>query len=152
MWFSQEDGSELYDFELEPGGAQEWGYQEQTEELRRTILYLVHENNSMLVKLRGLSALREVLQSLQVKQERDQAKFCESSIATLGAEKLQERTPGTYAEPLSRQTQTDENLQEDTEQVCFADDHNQKDECVHMDKLKVSLFCCRLLVKCNPIP
>ena len=73
MWFAPDDGSELCDFVLEAGGAElnEWGYSEQTDELRRTILYLVHERNSMLVKLRGLSAMRDVLQHVHSNRKCD---------------------------------------------------------------------------------
>lgn len=125
MWFPPEDGAEFYDFELEPGGPDEWECSEQTDELRRLILYLVHEKNAMLVKLRGLSALREVLQNLHSKQERDQANQLK------GAENCQEL--------VTRQTQRGEKLEKDSGLVSFKDDEKQ-DVYTSADILKVSCF------------
>ena len=151
MWFSQQGGSELYDFELEPGGAQiEWGCNDQTDELRRTLLYLVHENNSMLVKLRGLSALREVLQRIHVKQEQDEANFSESAL-TLGAEKSQGRA-GAGAKPLSQQNHRDEKLQKDIEQVCCSDDDYQQEFYGSSQVGSLHIAVLLSLVKCNSIP
>ena len=151
MWFPPEDGAEFYDFELEPGGKDEWGC-DQTDELRRLILYLVHEKNVMLVKLRGLSALREVLQSRwNAKQGRDKANFseCTSSLQR-GAENTQELTVSakpSYQFP-TRQSQRGENLQKDEGPVSFKHDKNQ-DVYIHTDSFKVSCFVVN--DKCNPI-
>ena len=148
MWFSQEDGSKLCDFELEPGAGQHWGCNEQTDELRRVILYLVHENNSMLVKLRGLSALREVLQSHHETQKQDLTNFTESS-SILGAENSQELA-GAGAKPLSRQTQGNEKFQEHPEQLCFANGGHQQDVYLYADCLKVSCFDVLSIVTLSP--
>lgn len=143
MWFPPEDGAEFYDFELEPRGADEWGCNEQTDELRRLILYLVQEKNAMLVKLRGLSALREVLQSVYAKQERDQANL-------RGAENSQELavSAGAGNHFPTRQTQRGEKLEKDEGPVSFKDDKKQ-DVYTYADSLKVSCFV--LDDKCNPI-
>lgn len=140
MWFSQEDGSGIYDFELEPGGIQDWEDNDQTDELRRIIQYLVHENNSLIVKLRGLSTLREVLQNLHGKREQERTSFSESS-STLGAENSREPRAGAGAKPLSWQTHEDERLQGDTEQICFVNSDSPQDVYVHTDNSgKVSCF------------
>lgn len=143
MWFPPEDGAEFYDFELEPGGGDEWGCNEQTDELRRLVLYLVHEKNAMLVKLRGLSALREVLQNVYAKQERDQANL-------RGAENSQELavSAGAGNHLPTRQTQRGKKLEKDKGSVSFKDDKKQ-DVYSHTDSLKVSCFV--LDDKCNLI-
>ncbi|KAL9963339.1 hypothetical protein ACROYT_G032533 [Oculina patagonica] len=130
MWFPPEDGAEFYDFELEPRGANEWGCNEQTDELRRLILYLVQEKKAMLVKLRGLSALREVLQSVYAKQERDQANL-------RGAENSQELavSAGAGNHFPTRQTQRGEKLEKDEGPVSFKDDKKQ-DVYTYTDSLK----------------
>lgn len=155
MWFPPEDGAELYDFELEPGGrSDEWGYWDQRDELRRLILYLVRENNSLLVKLRGLSTLREVLQSRNAKREHEQTNFydvyeCIGS-GKLGAENSQDMavSAGACAQMQTRQTQRAEKLQKDKVPVSFKDDKKQ-DVCTSTDSFKVSCFV--LDDKCNSI-
>ena len=152
MWFPPEDGAaELY-FELEPGGrTDEWGYVEQRDELRRLVLYLVREKNSLLVKLRGLSALTEVLQSHNGKREHEQTNFygCTES-GKLGAENSQEVTVSAdaCAQMHIRQTQKAEKLQKDKGPVSFKNDKKQG-YCTNTDSLKVSCFV--LDDKCNSI-
>ena len=152
MWFPPEDGAELYDFELEPGGrSDEWGYSDQRDELRRLILYLVREKNSLLVKLRGLSALREVLQSHNAKRGHEQTNFYECiGSSKLGAENFQELTDsaGASSQMQTRQTQRAEKLQKDEGPVSFKNDKKQ-DVCTYTDSLKVSCFV--LDDKCNSI-
>ena len=153
MWFPPEDGAELYDFELEPGGRpDEWGCCDQRDELRRLILFLVREKNCLLFKLRGLSILREVLQSRNAKREHEQTNFhdCIGS-GKLGAENFQDLTvsAGACAQMQTRQTQRAEKLQKDEEgPVSFKDDKKQ-DVCTSTDSLKVSCFV--LDDKCNSI-
>lgn len=149
MWFPPDDGVDFYDFELEPGGPGS-GYNDRTDELRRTILYLVREKNSMLVKLRGLSALREVLQSLyENKVERDRANFFECT-SKLGAEISQELVvcAGAGTQLPIRQAKRAEKLQKDEVPAPFKDDKKQDVDGVH--NFKVSCFC--FSDKCNPIP
>ena len=136
MWFSQEE----YDYELEPGGIQDWEGNDQTDELRRIIQYLVQENNSLIVKLRGLSVLREVLQTLHEKQERERTSFSESSSTFRGAENSRE-CAAAGAKPLSLQTRKDERLRRGTEQICFVNGDIPQDIYVHTDNSeKVSCF------------
>jgi len=143
MWFPPEDGAELYDFELEPGGrSDEWGYRDQRDELRRLILYLVREKNSLLVKVRGLSALREVLQSHNAKREHEQTNFYECiGNGMLGAENSQELTvsAGACARMQAGQSQEAEKLHKDEGPVSFKDDKMQ-DVCTYTDSFKVSCF------------
>lgn len=147
MWFPPEDGAELYDFELEPGGGDEWGYSDQNEDLRRTILYLVREKNSMLVKLRGLSALRGVLHSLCAKQKRDQTNFLECT-GKVGAEHSVTNA-GAGFQQLTRQPQRGEKLQKGEGPVSFK--HDKKQEVyIYTDSSMVSCFV--HIDKCNPIP
>lgn len=150
MWFPPEDGAEIYDFELEPGGrVDEWGCSDQIDELRRLIVYLVREKNSLLVKLRGLSALREVLQSHNGKREHEQTNFYECT-GRLGAENSQELavSAGACAQMQTRQIQRGENLEKDEGPASFKDDKKQ-DVCTYTDSFKVSCFV--LDDKCNPI-
>ena len=148
MWFPPEEGAELFDFELEPGGGDEWGYSDHNEELRRVILYLVREKNSMLVKLRGLCALRGILQSLCTEPNREHAIFFEGAGEICAEDSLVLNADAGLQLP-TRKAHRSEKLHRDEKSVTFKHDNTNY---VYGNTDSSTVSCFVLIDKCNPIP